>query len=362
MNSTSHHKTSFWSFLFYCLLFFTGAAILLEGLARLPFIQNFIPYRSVDNFDYQFEIKWFRLQDYVKQNGGVDILFVGSSLVNTGIDPQVVGKAYAAQTGVQPRMFNFGVEGMTISPNSAIAHILVELYHPALIVYITDMPDYIAGNGLDYENRLLADPWFHYMNGQNDPFGWLLDHSAGLQHYLPFRNWMHADFLDTVSLYIKRYYDTTASGYEADSLIGSGIDIPPNPSNPEDAQYFQDFGNYQIAPSRLDNLKNLITYSRSQGTTVLVVEMPVHPTFYDFIGGLAVHKQFQQTLSSLVTDNGGTFLPAEACLNLIPLNGRSNRWHLNYIGAPIFSQCLGDQLAAFARQQNTTFVKPVDSK
>ncbi len=83
--------------------------------------------------------------------------------------------------------------------------------------------------------------------------------------------------------------------------------------------------------------------------------MPVHPTFYVFVGGEAVHKQFQQTLFSFVEDNGGLFLPAEAC-NDIPLEGRSNRWHLNYIGAPIFSKCLGQQLSILADQQNTDFV------
>ena len=80
--------------------------------------------------------------------------------------------------------------------------------------------------------------------------------------------------------------------------------------------------------------------------------MPVHPTFYVYVGGEAVHKQFQQTISSFVTTNGGTFLPAETCLSSIPLNGRSNRWHLNYIGAPYFSSCLGNQLAILVNQDH----------
>jgi hypothetical protein len=70
------------------------------------------------------------------------------------------------------------------------------------------------------------------------------------------------------------------------------------------------------------------------------------------VGGEAVHKQFQQTISSFVTTNGGTFLPAETCLSSIPLNGRSNRWHLNYIGAPYFSSCLGNQLAILVNQDH----------
>jgi hypothetical protein len=362
MHHASNHKASFRVFLLYCIVFFGGLLIILEGGARLPVFQKFSPYRSVDNSDYQFEIKWFRLQDYVKENGGVDILFVGSSLVNTGIDPSVVEKTYTSLTGTASRMFNFGVEGMTISPTSALAQIIVSHYQPALIVVVTEMRDYIAGNGLAYETNLMADPWFSYQRGQPNFFGWLVDESAALQHYLPYRDWMRADFPDILSNNNNRYHTTTSNGYEPDFMIGTNVDLPPDPTNPEDAKYLIYNGNYQIDASRLEDLQNILTFSHSQGTKVLVLEMPVYPTAYAYFGGLTVHQQFQKTISSLVNIHGGTFLPAESCLNSIPLFGRSNRWHLNYIGAPMFSQCLGQQLAVYAKQQNTTLIKTGRSK
>jgi hypothetical protein len=263
---------------------------------------------------------------------------------------------------VKAHMFNFGVEGLTISPNSVLIRLLVERYHPALIVYVTEMRDYIAGNGLDYEVPFLADPWIRYQRGDFNPFGWLVDHSAALQHYLPYRDWMQADFPSTMFNYAKRYQETTASGYEADSLIGAGIDVPPDPANPQDAAYFKAYGKYQVASTRLANLQDVLAYSREQGTAVWVVEMPVHPTFYAYVGGEAVHQQFQQTVSATVQDNGGWFLPAAACFDVIPLQGRSNRWHLNFQGAPLFSSCLGRQLAGLASQQHTTFIKPAGGK
>ena len=84
------------------------------------------------------------MQDYVKQHGDVDIIILGSSLVNTGIDPDVVAQTYFEQTGVHPRIFNFGVEGLTIAPNSINARILTNKYHPALLIYVTGMRDYVA--------------------------------------------------------------------------------------------------------------------------------------------------------------------------------------------------------------------------
>jgi hypothetical protein len=144
-------------------------------------------------------------------------------------------------------------------------------------------------------------------------------------------------------------------------MIGANIDVPPNPNDPEEAQYFKAYGNYQIATSRLGNLKTILDFGQNQGTTVLVVEMPVHSSFYIYVGGEGVHQKFQQTIASFVKSNGGYFISAETC-NDIPLEGRSNRWHLNYIGAPYFSSCLGDQLAIFAHQQHTDFLTTVSSR
>lgn len=350
MAQVSTYKKSFWSGLVLTVVFLLAFAAALELLGRSAWLEKASPYRSVGNFDYQFEIKWFRLQDYVKQHGGVDIIILGSSLVNTGVNPDIVAQAYAQQTGTQPRIFNFGVEGMTISPNSVIAKLLVEQYHPALLIYVTEIRDYIAGNGLEYEIPFLNDPWMRYETGNFNFLGWLAEHSFALQHYLPYRNSVHADYAQTMALYIKRYHDTSSSGYEPDSLIGTNIDVPPDPNNPSEAQNFKDYGDYQIAPARLANLKSLLDTSQKGGTAVLVVEMPVHPTFYVYVGGEKVHEQFQQTVSAFVTSNGGAWLPSEACLGVIPLNGRSNRWHLNYIGAPFFSTCLGNQLAIYASQ------------
>jgi hypothetical protein len=238
----------------------------------------------------------------------------------------------------------------------------VEKYHPALLVYVTEMREYIAGIGLEYETPFLHDPWLQYQTGNFNLLGWLVNNSSALQHYLPFRNWARSDYPATSALYFKRYQETSASGYEPDMGIGVAIDIPPNPADPAELQNFKDYGNYQIAPSRLGDLKSILDFSKNQGTAVWVVEMPVYPTFYVYVGGEMVHKQFQQTISSFVTTNGASFLPSETCLDIIPLKGRSNRWHLNYIGAPFFSNCLGNQLAIFAHQQHENFIKPGASR
>ncbi len=186
----------------YFLLFLVIIAMSCEFIGRTPWVERVFPYRSVGNYDYQFEIKWFRLEDYVKQNGGVDVIILGSSLVNTGIDPDVMAETFFEKTGFKLRMFNFGVEGLTVAPNSVTARILMERYHPALLIYVTEMREFVAGSGLAYETPFLTGPWLRYERGDFNITGWLIAHSAGLQHYLPYRNWMRADFLETQPTFV----------------------------------------------------------------------------------------------------------------------------------------------------------------
>jgi hypothetical protein len=355
MTQVSQKQKSIWSIFFLTVIFFLALATLLEMLARTSWLERISPFRSVGNFDYQFEIKWFRLQDYVKRHGGVDIILLGSSLVNTGIDPDVMAQVYYEQTGIQLRIFNFGLEGLTVAPNSVNARILVNKYHPALLIYVTSMRDYLVTNGLDYERSFLSSPWIKYQQGDFDPTGWLIDHSMALQHYLPYRNWMRADFPKSMSSYLYRYKNTSFNGYEPELAMGKNVDIPPNPNDPAEAVNFQANASYQVAPSRLKNLQSILFLKKEKGSTVLIVEMPFHPTFYVYVGGDAVHRQFQKTISSIVGSNGGLFIPAEKC-NDIPLVGRANRWHLNYLGAPVFSTCLGQHLVILAEQQNNHFI------
>ena len=353
MPIASTSKRTIASFLIQLAAIFLAVCLLLELAARTTWAQTTFPYRSVGNFDYQFEIKWFRLQDYARQNGGVDVILLGSSLVNTGIEPYIMERYNFEQTGKKLRIFNFGVEGLTVTPNSLIARLLIRKYHPALLIYVTEMRDYMASTGLEYQVPFLSSPWIRYQEGNPNVIGWLIDHSKALQYFLPYRNWMRADFPQTYFSLTSRSQKTSPDGYEPELVWGNNVDLYPNPSNPDDANYFILYGNFQISPARLESLQKILAL-KQEGTRIVVVEMPVHPTFYVFVGGETVHQQFQQTIASVVRSDGGTFIPAEACD--IPVKGRANRWHLNYMGAPVFSRCLGERIAVLAHQLHTDFI------
>ena len=318
---------------------FLGLLLILEGVFRFTSLDRILAPRSLGIYHAQFEIKWFELKDFVKENGGVDVILMGNSMVNTGIDPAILSAQYESRTGEALRVFNFGVEGLTVAPNSVIARVLVERYHPGTILFVTEMRDYAAGNGVDIEQTLLGDEWF----SGTTLTSYLKDKSTLLQHLLPYRNWSRADFLDNYLMGIRRFNDTTAQGYEPDSNTGVDIDIPPDPNDPEEKADFILFADYSVDPGRLEYLGELLSLE-NKGPNAIITEMPVHPNYFTYFGGEQAHKTYIDELVPYITESEGTFLPALSW-ELIPLEYRVDHHHLNYKGAALFSKLLADELA-----------------
>lgn len=335
-------------------VFLAGLILLIEGFLRSGLAEKVFHTESLDVYPYPFEIKWYRLQQYVAQNGGVDVLILGSSVVNTGIDPSIVAQTYAQQTGKQLRIFNFGVEGLTIVPDSVFAKMLVQTYHPALLIYGTIPRDYLGNHDLDTNQEFLSSPWIQYRSGEPNLIGGLIDQSIGLRRYLVYRDWMHSDFLSNISQYMHRRDRTSPSGYEPDTFVATNLDTPPNPANPDDAAIFSEYANYQIDSFRLSQLQEILDLQKLPATRVIILEMPMHPTFYLYMGGEPVHREFQQELAKVITSSHSIFIPANGD-PVIPANGHSDREHLNHNGAGPMSTFLGQQLAALTLESHLLF-------
>lgn len=342
------HPRSLFSSLFTAVLVFIGLVLLSEGLFRATCLDQVFPLRSLGIYHAQFEIKWFELKDYVREHGGVDVLLLGNSMVNTGIDPDILADEYEFRAAESLRVFNFGVEGLTVAPNSVIARILVQKYHPRTLIFVTEMRDYAAGNGVEVEQQLLGDEWMlARQGGQETPRAWLKENSTVVQHLLPFRNWSRADFLDTFLMSVRRYRDTSPSGYEADLNTGTDIDVPPDPDDPDEQGDFALFADFSIDPGRLVNLGSILDLSH-EGTTVIITEMPVYPTYFTYFGGEQYHDNYLSELVPFITEKGGVFLPAVSWEH-IPLDYRVDHHHLNDKGAALFSALLAEQLAESCR-------------
>ena len=332
--------------------FFIGLLLLCEGLFRWTDLDRVFNWRSLGTYHGQFEIKWFELKDYARANGGVDVLLLGNSMVNTGIDPDVLTAEYETLSGERLRVFNFGVEGLTVAPNSVIARVLAARYHPGTIIFFTEMRDYAANNGLEVERQLLTDEWMTARQGGRETVrAWLIENSSVLQHLLFFRNWSRADFLDASLMQARRFADTTPSGYEPDANVGENIDIPPDPADPEEQEDVMLFSDFSIDADRLENLKSILEL-REGGTLVIITEMPVHPNYFTYFGGEGAHDEYLEKLVPFIKENGGVYLPPPAWQR-IPLFSRVDHHHLNVIGAILHSRMLAQNLADLCLNQGT---------
>ena len=343
-------KHSFLYSLGICLLLVVIILALAECIGRVAQTRAQQPIRSLGLFHTQFETKWFRLQDYVKKYGGVDVLLMGNSMVNTGIDPNDVAEAYAAKTGNRLRIYNFGVEGMDIYTNSELAELLVQEFHPKTILFFTEMREYGPQTDTTVPDRFKSAAWFQYKLGNSSLEAWVFDHSAALQYLLPYRNWSRADFPDTMLKDLYRYGQTTAAGYEPDHAYGKDLDTRTNPNDPAQKPLFDLYRNYTPDQESLNDLAAILKL-HDEDVQIVVTEMPVYPTFYDYFGGETVHQAFLNTIKDLAEQNQDQYIPP-IDPDLIPLVGRVDNHHLNFEGAPVYSELLGDELGDLCLNQN----------
>jgi hypothetical protein len=340
------------------LVFFIVFLWITETAFHIGFLNKLSTRESLGNYPtpvgQYFDIKWYGLQEYVARNGGVDVILIGSSVVNTGIDPDTVAETYFELTGIRLRIYNFGIESLDIVPTSVYAKILVQKYHPALLVFGTIPRDFLASDNADVNQQFLSSPWIEFESGQWNPVGFLIDQSAVLRHYLPYRNWMRSDYLETLYAIDHRLSRTSSSGYELDRTIGMNLDQSPDPNSPDEQVTFAKYRDFKIDPTRLSYLHNILNLQNTGSTRVIVTEMPLDPTFYDYMGGISVYQEYQNEIASAVTTSGGMFFPSNGSPQ-IPANGRPDRMHLNRFGAPVYSIYLGTQLATLTTNEGAQF-------
>jgi hypothetical protein len=104
---------------------------------------------------------------------------------------------------------------------------------------------------------------------------------------------------------------------------------------------------YEVSAQNLAGLQQILALTH-QGVQMLVVEMPIHPTYVAFFGrGEQDQDLFRATVAQAAQAQSVTFLPSDPALPL-PNDDWINRNHLNAQGAAVFSAWLGRQVAAAA--------------
>lgn len=331
------------------LLIFIVLLLGLEGAARLPQIQKKIPIKSFGFTNSLFEIKWVKLEQYVNKYGVPDVIIVGNSMVNTGIDPLVIEQQIMDSTGKSLSIFNFGVEGLNITAMDDMANLLVRTYHPKILVVGTDIRDYTINLDNLPSNEFVSTPWLETRLNQFNLKGIVINSSHFLQYALVFRNWylpgFSSSFTKLSQEFTKEKINTiNDSGYQYDARIPPHRYIYPNEKIPADRELLHLFRDFNFDQSRFNMLAGLIDKGKKNGSEVIVIEMPLQKTMYQFFNSSSeIRNDFLQLIRP-ITLNSGAKLIESSIYASIPDKDWANRTHLNLNGAPIFSRFLAEEL------------------
>jgi hypothetical protein len=345
----------FWITLF-LLLFFAGIT---EWATRLESFQAPLTPPKMGSRHYQLGHKLALLDAEVKRNGPVDCIIVGSSMVDVGFDPDSFQRSYHEMAGRDISCFNFGIDASSAASTAALVKILVEDYHPSLLIIGTDARDYAVPHMDRDPAAILETPWIQYRQGRFSLDGSLTEHSYFYRYRQHLSRLMHFNFENTLWSETKLRFEILVNGYTPIDKVADYINDPPAPGDDsfEVVYYSRIFKPYQMLDENFYALQNIMEYNGSE-TQVIVVEVPVSDGLYYFFGnGEADYNLFVSRVNQLADLHQVPFWRTET-LDSIPDDGWSDYSHLNVTGAEIFSTWLGEQVARLQIQKDAAGLQP----
>lgn len=315
-----------------------------EWVARLEIFQKPLTPPRLGSRHSQLGYK-LALLDTAQKNSPVDCIAVGSSTVDVGFDPDAFQEAYQEVTGHHIHCFNFGIDSSSSVSAAVLARILIEDYHPRLLIFGTDARDY-AVRQEDRDTAVILDtPWVKYRQGYFSLEGWLQDNSYLYRYRQHLSRLARANFEGTLWSYTKMSYELRSNGFNPVRIVSTYINDPPDPDDDsyEVVYYTRIYSSYQMLDANLEALERIMDQNRL-GTEVIVVEMPVSDGLYYFFGNSETdYNRFVARVDELARLHQVPFWQTEP-LDMIPDDGWSDYSHMNITGAKIFSTWLGRQL------------------
>jgi hypothetical protein len=349
----SFSKTFWLTFIF--LLFLGGIG---EGVARSEVFQRHLTPPRLGSRHSQLGYK-LTLLNAAQKTGAVDCIALGSSTVDVGFDPDAFQKAYREVSGQDIRCFNFGIDASSSISAAVLAGILVEDYHPRLLIFGTDARDYVVLRE-DQDTAVVLDtPWVKYRQGIFSLDGWLLDHSYLYRYRQHLSSLVRLNFENTLWSHTKMSFELRSNGFNPIHITAAYINDPPDPGDDsyEVTYYNRIYSSYQMLDDNLAALERIMDY-KGLGTKVIVAEMPVSDGLYYFFGkGETDYNRFIAQVDELANLHQVPFWRTEP-LDSIPDDGWSDYSHLNVTGAKIFSDWLGRQVGEFESLETIDAFQP----
>lgn len=315
-----------------------------EAVARSSWFQSLFIAPAIGSPHRQLEMQFGKLRKIYEKAGKIDCIALGSSTVWEGLNPIKFKFAYQEETGGDFSCFNFGVDGLTPVGAGELSKILVEKYHPRLLIYGTEPRDYAVPVDSIDNTTVIGTPWIQYQLGKFSITGWLYENSYLMKYQKPMREVLHLQFYRELSRY--QGDDNPASwGYQITQNRRVLVSTPPSQNRNlfYVKMYYEMLSKYTMLPENISGLEQVLSLQK-KGVRVLVVEMPVAPGYIEFFNeGQKDYDSYTIQMSSLLEASDVPYLRADLSVQ-IPLDGWLDYNHLNATGGTLFSQWLGREI------------------
>jgi hypothetical protein len=338
------------------LLLLAGAG---EWAARLVTVRALLTSPKMGSSHYQLGHKLALLDASVRDNGSVDCIMVGSSMVDVGFDPNAFQSGYQAIAGRDIHCFNFGIDASSAASTAAIVRILIENYQPRVLIFGTDARDYVVAREDPDAAVILDSPWIQYRQDHLSLEGWLLDISYFYRYRQHLSRLSRFNFEGTLRSQTKTNIEILINGFTPINKVSTYINSPPAPGDDsfEVTYYTKIFSSYRMLEDNLEALEQILSQNGSE-TQVIIVEMPVSDGLYYFFGnGESDYNRFIAQVSEIAEKRQVLFWRTEP-LDTIPDDGWFDYSHMNTTGAEIFSMWLGRQIGIAEDQGSIVVFQP----
>jgi hypothetical protein len=321
------------------MIFSFAGVFLLEVVLRQKPVQKIISVPYLGSSHRQLEKQFARIERLYQEEGKIDCIFIGSSMVWLAIYPPLFSESFYRSTGEEIICFNFGVSAMPAHAAGVISEILVNQYHPKVILYGTSARDYAIPETAEDSRVVVDTPYIQFQSGRITLEGWLYTnsflyrHIRNLNRLIKFDRTLRADMG-------KNEYELT------------GFFAKVEPAREEENQVvIQDaqrwLRNFQVYDENITGLEKIAGLS-NHNIQVILFETPVLSQYYQhFSNGKADFEKFVEAANKVSADYEIPFIRTDQ-QEIIPSEGWTDDNHLNLTGAGFFSWWMGEQVGFLA--------------
>jgi hypothetical protein len=324
------------------LVYFLAAVILAESALRIPLVSERLP--APEPTLWHSELIQTKL-DYLKtleSERGIDILFIGNSAMQAGLDPRVFDAARGKVDGAGPGAFNAALEGMPPYGTLMFLEIYLRYTHPQLIIYGITPQDLNSNSpwARDITDRVKHSP-LALAESRRGLRGRLIANLLDFSYLYRYRIVLHRMLLSGGMAGDDPYVYFDERGYQ--SLPRRLSDVPPG----KRGAYFNRAGvlNYSAQGVQPESLKDLITYAAREDIKLILVNMPLADDYYSNFDSPEDYQAYYSAIAQIAAENQ---IPLWDLEGLSGADGFSDEHfadfnHLNRAGAQKLSKLLSER-------------------